>query len=104
MCLTFFTGIHLCAIENSENTTKEAMENINKINDVILAISELRDKVIIAVLRGNAGAGGEMLSAACDIVLSHPVRMICEFYNALCAALHGKVNDGYMYALFLQIF
>ena len=94
----YFTGIHLCAIENGENTTKEAMENINKINDVILAISELRDKVTIAILRGNAGAGGEMLSAACDIVLSHPVRIIREFYNALCATSHGKGFDGYMYA------
>ena len=49
------------------------MQNINKINDAILALSELRDKVTVAVLRGNAGAGGEMLSAACDVVLSHPV-------------------------------
>ena len=43
-----------------------------------------------------------MLSAACDIVLSHPVRMIWELYNALCATSHGKVYDGYMYALVLQ--
>ena len=55
---------------------KEAMENINKIDDVILALSTMRDKVTMAVLRGNAGAGGEMLSAACDIVLSHPVSNI----------------------------
>ena len=68
-----FTGIHLCAIEKSQNKTKEAMANINKINDVILAVSELRDKVTVAVLRGNAGAGGEMMSLACDFVLSHPV-------------------------------
>ena len=50
------------------------MANINKINDVILALSELRDKVTVAVLRGNAGAGGEMMSLACDYVISHPVR------------------------------
>ena len=67
-------GIHLCAIESSQNKAKEAMANINKINDVILALSELRDKVTVAVLRGNAGAGGEMMSLACDYVLSHPVR------------------------------
>ena len=75
------------------------MENINKINDVILAISELRDKVTIAVLRGNAGAGGEMLSAACDLVLSHPV---CEFCHFFCLVLHVDKCKGSMHENFDQ--
>ena len=66
-------GIHLCAIQNSDNKAREAWENINKIDDVILALSEIRNKVTVAVLQGNAGAGGAMLAAACDVVLSHPV-------------------------------
>ena len=63
----------MCAIQNSDNKSKEAWENINKIDDVILALSEVKGKVTIAVLQGNAGAGGAMLAAACDVVLSHPV-------------------------------
>lgn len=66
-------GIHLCEIENSMAKQDEAWQNINAINDVINTVAEMRNKTVVAVLRGNAGAGGAMMAAACDITIAHPV-------------------------------
>lgn len=71
----FSSGIHLCVIENSEDKQKEAYRNIVAIDDVIKTIVNMKNKVSVAVMRGNAGAGGAMLAAACDIAVAHPVRI-----------------------------
>lgn len=62
-------------IENSEDKQKEAYRNIVAIDDVIKTIVNMKNKVSVAVMRGNAGAGGAMLAAACDIAVAHPVRI-----------------------------
>ena len=66
-----YKGIHLCEIATSKNVQQEAWRNINAIDDVIKTMLRMKDKVTVAVLRGNAGAGGAMFAAACDIVLGH---------------------------------
>ena len=72
LCVTL--GIHLCVIENSADKQREALDNINGIDDVIKTIVNMKNKISVAVLRGNAGAGGAMLAAACDVAVAHPVR------------------------------
>ncbi|KAK3099423.1 hypothetical protein FSP39_004107 [Pinctada imbricata] len=79
----FSTGIHLNAIESSNNKQREAWENINKIDDVIASTFHMSDKVTMAVLQGNAGAGGAMMAAACDVVISHPGVLLTPSYSAM---------------------
>ncbi|XP_023933057.1 uncharacterized protein LOC106164275 [Lingula anatina] len=77
----FSTGIHLCRIEASSDPVLEAWHNINKIDDVILEMSKMTDKLVVAALQGNAGAGGAMLAAAADIVVSHPGVLLTPSYQ-----------------------
>jgi len=70
------TGIHLCAIEHNTDKPQYAWTNINAIDDVIKTVVEMNDKCTVAVLRGNAGAGGAMFAAACDISVAHPVSLL----------------------------
>ncbi|KAK3584076.1 hypothetical protein CHS0354_012543 [Potamilus streckersoni] len=77
----FSTGIHLSVIEGSENREQEAQENINKIDDLIKRIAMFNDKMTVAVLQGNAGAGGVMMAAAADIVITHPGTLLTHSYE-----------------------
>ena len=61
-------GIHLGAIEAAPNPADESWENINAIDDVCLEILSFRDKMTVAALRGNGGAGGVFLALAADEV------------------------------------
>ncbi|XP_052232097.1 hydrogenase maturation factor HoxX-like isoform X2 [Dreissena polymorpha] len=79
----FCTGIHLCELESSINKLEDALKNINAIDDVIKTVAEMRNKTVVAVLRGNAGAGGAMMAAACDITIAHPGVFITPTYKAM---------------------
>jgi putative two-component system protein, hydrogenase maturation factor HypX/HoxX len=61
-------GIHLNRIEASESAADESWANINAMDDVCLAILQLTDRLTVAALRGNAGAGGCFLALAADRV------------------------------------
>ncbi|TVO68752.1 hydrogenase maturation protein [Denitromonas ohlonensis] len=61
-------GIHLNVIEAAESPADESWANINAMNDVCLALLQLTDKLTVAAMRGNAGAGGCFLALAADIV------------------------------------
>ncbi|KAK3588127.1 hypothetical protein CHS0354_012184 [Potamilus streckersoni] len=84
----FSTGINLCSIEASENKYSEAWANINMLNDVIKAMVAIPDKLVVAALQGNAGAGGAMFAAAADIVVSHPGVLLTPSYSSM--HLHGS--------------
>lgn len=43
-------------------------------NGVVKAILKIKNKVTVAAVLGNAGAGGAMLPLAADIVLAYEVR------------------------------
>ncbi|KAL4230904.1 hypothetical protein ACF0H5_011279 [Mactra antiquata] len=79
----FSTGINLCVIEGSPNKQVEAWANINAINDVIESFVNMTNKTTIAVVRGNAGAGGVMMAAACDVVLSHEGAILTPSYKTM---------------------
>lgn len=61
-------GIHLNCIEASESAADASWANINAMDDVCLAILQLTDRLTVAALRGNAGAGGCFLALAADRV------------------------------------
>jgi len=62
----FSNGIHLNAIENAERPAEESWANINAMDDLCEAIITTTDKVTVAALSGNAGAGGVFFALTCD--------------------------------------
>jgi putative two-component system hydrogenase maturation factor HypX/HoxX len=61
-------GIHLNAIEASEQPADASWENINAIDDVAREIILTTDRLVVSALAGNAGAGGVFLALAADRV------------------------------------
>jgi putative two-component system protein, hydrogenase maturation factor HypX/HoxX len=62
-------GIHLGCIENAESPADESWLNINAMNDLVREIILADDRIVVAGVTGNAGAGGVFLSLAADQVL-----------------------------------
>ena len=82
-------GIHLNAIEASADPAEESWRNINAIDDLIFEILNTMSHLVIAGLRGNAGAGGAMLALAADqayamsgVVLNPHYRSMGELYGS----------------------
>ncbi|NGO66315.1 hydrogenase maturation protein [Rhizobium daejeonense] len=61
-------GIHLGLIENATSAADESWRNINAMNDLVREIIVSDDRLVIAAVIGNAGAGGVFLSLAADEV------------------------------------
>jgi putative two-component system hydrogenase maturation factor HypX/HoxX len=61
-------GIHLNAIEATGRTADASWENVNAIDDVAREIVTMTDRLTVAALCGNAGAGGVFLALAADRV------------------------------------
>jgi len=66
----FSNGIDLNAIEAADNPSVETLQNINAIDDVVLAIFSILHKPTLSVFRVNAGAGGVMMALAADRVIA----------------------------------
>ena len=82
-------GIHLNAIEASADPAAESWRNINAMDDLILEMLNTMSHLVIAGLRGNAGAGGAMLALASDhayamsgVVLNPHYRSMGELYGS----------------------
>lgn len=61
-------GVHLNIIEAASNPAEESWHNINAIDDLIYEILTTTNKITIAAVHGNAGAGGVPFALACDKV------------------------------------
>jgi putative two-component system protein, hydrogenase maturation factor HypX/HoxX len=61
-------GIHLNVIEAAESPADESWRNINAIDDVTRAIVETTDRVTVAAMQGNGGAGGVFMALGADHV------------------------------------
>lgn len=59
-------GIHLNHIEAAENPADESWQNIQAMDDLIYQIITTIDKLTVAAISGNAGAGGAILALAPD--------------------------------------
>ncbi|MCB1890261.1 MAG: hydrogenase maturation protein [Rhodocyclaceae bacterium] len=74
-------GIHLNRIEAADSAADESWDNINAMDDVCEALIRLTDRVTVAALRGNAGAGGCFLALAADLVWAHPGVVLNPHYK-----------------------
>jgi putative two-component system hydrogenase maturation factor HypX/HoxX len=84
-------GIDLNTIEASADPAMESWRNINAIDDLVFEILNTMPQLVIAGLRGNAGAGGAMLALAADhvyaksgIVLNPHYRSMGGLYGSEC--------------------
>ncbi len=84
----FSNGIHLNHIEASEDKAESSWLNINAIDDLIKAILETRNKITVAAVRNNAGAGGAMMALACDYIFSRDGVVLNPHYKAM--GLYGS--------------
>ena len=72
----FSNGIHLNCIEaaahrRGDSAADESWRNIEAMDDLALSLITTTDRLTVAVLRGNAGAGGAFLALAADEVWAH---------------------------------
>ncbi len=77
----FSNGIHLNVIEAAASPADESWRNINAIDDVCEAILTTTDRVTVAALQGNAGAGGVFLAATCDEVWARAAVILNPHYK-----------------------
>lgn len=61
-------GIHLNLIEAAKNPAQESWENINAMNDFVLAVLTTANKITVSAVWGGCGAGGAMAILAADKV------------------------------------
>ena len=76
-------GIHLNEIEASAHPAAESWRNINAIDDLIFEILNTTSHLVIAGLRGNAGAGGPMLALAADHVYARSGVVLNPHYRSM---------------------
>ena len=62
-------GMHLGVIEAAASPADASWANINAIDNVASAVLRTADKLVVAALEGNAGAGGVFLALAADQML-----------------------------------
>jgi putative two-component system hydrogenase maturation factor HypX/HoxX len=82
-------GIHLNVIEASPDPAMESWRNINAIDDLIFEILNTMSHLVIAGLRGNAGAGGAMLALAADYVHARSGVVLNPHYRSM-GGLYGS--------------
>jgi putative two-component system hydrogenase maturation factor HypX/HoxX len=76
-------GIHLNVIEASADPGVESWRNINAINDLIFEILNTMSHLVVAGLRGNAGAGGAMLALAADHIYARSAIVLNPHYRSM---------------------
>jgi putative two-component system protein, hydrogenase maturation factor HypX/HoxX len=81
-------GIDLNTIEASVDPAEESWRNINAIDDLIVEILNTTCRLVIAGLRGNAGAGGAMLALAADRVYAMSGVVLNPHYRSM--GLYGS--------------
>ncbi|USD36626.1 hydrogenase maturation protein [Ferrimonas sp. SCSIO 43195] len=81
-------GIHLNHIEAAADPAAESWQNINAINDVVEAILLTDDKLTVAAVGNNAGAGGVMMALACDTVVARDGVVLNPHYQSM--GLYGS--------------
>jgi putative two-component system protein, hydrogenase maturation factor HypX/HoxX len=84
----FSNGIHLNVIEAGDSAM-ESWRNINAIDDLVREILTTASHLVVAGLRGNAGAGGAMLALAADLVLARRGVVLNPHYKGM-GGLHGS--------------
>ncbi len=82
-------GVHLNVIESAHSPADESWRNIEAIDDVAERILRIDDKLTVAAVRGNAGAGGAFLALAADRVWMRP-GVVLNFHYRNMGNLYGS--------------
>jgi putative two-component system protein, hydrogenase maturation factor HypX/HoxX len=85
---TWSNGVHLNIIEAAANPAEESWHNINAIDDLIYSILTITNKITVAAVHGNAGAGGVPFALACDKVCVRSGVMFNPHYKSM--GLYGS--------------
>jgi putative two-component system hydrogenase maturation factor HypX/HoxX len=91
----FSNGIHLNCIEAASNPADESWANTHAMNDVVKEVLEADKHLTVALVRGNARAGGAVLAAACDQVWIRSGVVLNVHYRTM--GLYG--SEYWTYAL-----
>ncbi|WP_088278964.1 enoyl-CoA hydratase-related protein [Ideonella sp. A 288] len=96
----FSNGIHLHAIEAAsfvagDSAADASWRHINAIDDVALEILQTTDRLTVAAMRGNAGAGGCFLALAADQVWAHDGVLLNPHYKNM-GNLYGSEYWTYL--------
>ena len=81
-------------IDADADAARESWRNINAIDDVVREIINTDDKVSVAALRNNAGAGGAIMPLACDMVCARGGVVLNPHY--LTMGLYGSEYWTYL--------
>ena len=88
-------GIHLGMIEAAESPAEESWRNINAIDDLTRDIATTTDRLVVAALRGGAGAGGVFVALAADEVWAVPGVVLNPHYKDM-GNLYGSEYWTYL--------
>lgn len=84
----FSNGIDLKTIEAAADPAAESWANITAIDDLVEAVLTTTDRLVVAALGGNAGAGGVMLALAADEVWCRQGAVLNPHYRLM--GLYGS--------------
>ncbi|RZA06203.1 MAG: sensor protein hoxX [Moraxellaceae bacterium] len=87
-------GIHLNCIQADADPARESWRNINAIDDVVRELINMDNKLTVAALRNNAGAGGAIMPLACDSVVARGGVVLNPHY--LTMGLYGSEYWTYL--------
>lgn len=88
-------GIDLNQIEAAASPADESWANIEAMDDLAEAIITTTDRLTVAALRGNAGAGGAFLALAADRVVARAGTVLNPHYKNM-GNLHGSEYWTYL--------
>jgi len=88
-------GIHLNVIEASADPAEESWRNINAMDDLVHEIINTMSHVVVAGMRGNAGAGGAILALAADRLFARPGIVLNPHYRGM-GELYGSEYWTYL--------
>ncbi|WP_240143682.1 hydrogenase maturation protein [Nitrosomonas sp. JL21] len=94
-CEFWSNGIHLNHIEAAISPADESWRNINAMNDLVQAIITTTDRITIAALQANAGAGGVFLSLAADYIYARESVILNPHYKNM-GNLYGSEYWTYL--------
>ena len=88
-------GLHLNVIEAADSPADESMANILAMNDLTQQLILATDRVVIAAMQGNAGAGGVFMALAADQVWAQRDVVLNPHYKNM-GNLHGSEYWTYL--------
>ncbi|MBI1205704.1 MAG: hydrogenase maturation protein [Azospirillum sp.] len=88
-------GLDLAAIEAAPSPAGESWRNIEAIDDLVRAIVTTTDRLTVAALGGNAGAGGVFLALAADYVHARTGIVLNPHYKGM-GNLYGSEYWTYL--------